>query len=823
MAPRPTSMSHPLEPELLLTHASALRSMARALLHDEHAAEDVVQETWLRAWISPPRAGGSVGGWLRRVTEGFALQRRRAEGRRARREQDYAAQRPESIDSDQRSAVLRSVVEAVLALDEPYRETVLLRWFEGLPPREIAQRLNVRVATIDSRLQRAHERLRAKLEREFGDGSQRWRGLVAFVLGAPRTPPPLSTFVLPIAGVAVSLKLVSAALIAAVAVCLWIGWDRSQPPIVDSVALTSSKPSVGGAPELAGAAFDAIREVASPASPTEAPSTASASTERSSVLERGPFAFALRVEVVDSAERPIHGAEVFLGPASCSIVEFGATDWNGVLEREWHGFDARFEGVLFVRAAGNSTSLRRVSLASSTHPTLRFQMDPDTQALRIVSGRSLLFAASVVPRIEDEFTVDAAGNGIFVDSNFARVLASPKAEEVGGADVRTMMEPPIFRAQGVFDVIGIDALRADALSASTKLVIPATVRGIVLDEAGRPLTDLLVAGRTPNRWNTSAPCDRDGTFVFKDVPPGPMEICVGGGDRILVRKVLELASGDSSFLELRALRRTQLPLVLSAARSGHLAEWIVEARGVGADAPLLGVAITDADGVAVVGLDDDVPVQIYARPRGSRATAAVLVARGARAGASPLALEIALEMSLGSIGLIVDGSLSESAEARAWRLDTGEGVFFERDAVERGTSTDIVLESGALLPGPWRVELRTPGRGWTEIGIHDVAPKEKVDLGIVRLATPASMTLGSADPRVDRTLLSLRARVDGALVVWPEREYALPSKLMAPPGTPIEILRRPIVHEERAATLPFLDTLWLQAGVELRMEIPPPR
>src|SRR6185295_7589519 len=58
----------------------------------------------------------------------------------------------------------KRLVLAVMQLDEPYRSTVLLRWFEDLPPREVAARLGVPVETVRTRLKRANDALRARLE-----------------------------------------------------------------------------------------------------------------------------------------------------------------------------------------------------------------------------------------------------------------------------------------------------------------------------------------------------------------------------------------------------------------------------------------------------------------------------------------------------------------------------------------------------------------------------------------------------------------------------------------------------------------------------------
>ena len=59
----------------------------------------------------------------------------------------------------------RAVVAAVLALAEPLRDAVLLRFYEGLPPREIARRLAVPVETARTRVKRGVEQVRARLTR----------------------------------------------------------------------------------------------------------------------------------------------------------------------------------------------------------------------------------------------------------------------------------------------------------------------------------------------------------------------------------------------------------------------------------------------------------------------------------------------------------------------------------------------------------------------------------------------------------------------------------------------------------------------------------
>ena len=164
-----------VKPESLLAHADFVRALARRLVLDEHQAEDVAQETWLAALEKPPRAVGAVRSWLATVTRNFARLAMRGESRRAARER--VAARPEGAPSAEEivewEGVRRRVVEAVLSLELPYRDVILCRFYEELPPRDIATRLGLPVETVKTRLKRGLEQLRARLDGELGAGDGR--------------------------------------------------------------------------------------------------------------------------------------------------------------------------------------------------------------------------------------------------------------------------------------------------------------------------------------------------------------------------------------------------------------------------------------------------------------------------------------------------------------------------------------------------------------------------------------------------------------------------------------------------------------------------
>lgn len=243
------SVSHgfDLTPDLLAAQGRALRGLACSLLGDAHAAEDVVQETWLACLKHPGAFPERVSAWLGTVTKHLALHRLRGEGRRALRERHAAT--PERLEALQqrtleREEALRAVTQALLALEEPYKTTLFLRFFEGRSPSAIAAELELPLSTVKSRLARGVERLRARLGAEFGgDDVRRTRALRALAglpVSGPVTGPaaPASTAASTIGALALATKLQVAAAVALSGGALW-WWDRAPEE------RSSTRPSPG--------------------------------------------------------------------------------------------------------------------------------------------------------------------------------------------------------------------------------------------------------------------------------------------------------------------------------------------------------------------------------------------------------------------------------------------------------------------------------------------------------------------------------------------------------------------------------------------------
>ncbi|HEX6881810.1 MAG TPA: sigma-70 family RNA polymerase sigma factor [Planctomycetota bacterium] len=236
--------------QVLLQHGQFVQSLARSLLRDAHLAEDVAQETWARFVERPPAAGGSLRHWLRTVTRHLASNARRREGSRARR--DERAARPEALPAASEELVqgedLRRVIEAVLTLDEPYRSTILARYYQGQDAQRIATQTGTPLATVRSREQRALKLLRERLERQLGGGSA-WAVMLGRLLepGAPAAAVPASTLAADWA--------VRAAWLAVGVAAVGVGWlaleRRGARDAAETIALVATAEPVPVEPEPA--------------------------------------------------------------------------------------------------------------------------------------------------------------------------------------------------------------------------------------------------------------------------------------------------------------------------------------------------------------------------------------------------------------------------------------------------------------------------------------------------------------------------------------------------------------------------------------------
>ena len=159
---------------LVERHIGKVVAVARRMLGDAAAADDVAQETFLRLWrngASLEVGAGGLAPWLYRVASNLALDRIRA-----RRPESADGLDAQKVPGDQERGLIERdtsrVVEAALAgLPERQRLAVVLCHYEDNSLAEAAKILQTTVEAVESLLGRARRALRRTLKDE-------WRALL---------------------------------------------------------------------------------------------------------------------------------------------------------------------------------------------------------------------------------------------------------------------------------------------------------------------------------------------------------------------------------------------------------------------------------------------------------------------------------------------------------------------------------------------------------------------------------------------------------------------------------------------------------------------
>lgn len=151
---------------LLRRHQAMVFGIARHYLGDDGRAEDIAQDVFLQLHRELPRLQGEphVVSWLRRVTVHRAIDALRSPAIARATALEAMGELP--VPADEPDVLLQdSLRRQVAALPEQQKMAVILRYQEDLNPGEIAELLEMPVATVKSHLRRALEALRAKVGR----------------------------------------------------------------------------------------------------------------------------------------------------------------------------------------------------------------------------------------------------------------------------------------------------------------------------------------------------------------------------------------------------------------------------------------------------------------------------------------------------------------------------------------------------------------------------------------------------------------------------------------------------------------------------------
>lgn len=147
-------------------YGPALRRFVTGLTHDSMLADDVVQETLIRAWQHPEvleRADPVVRAWLYKVARNLVIDDRRSARRRHETDTDAL---PEIPEADRIDRILDGwlVADALAGLSADHRAVIVHSYYRRETTAEIAESLQVAEGTVKSRLHYALRALRLALQ-----------------------------------------------------------------------------------------------------------------------------------------------------------------------------------------------------------------------------------------------------------------------------------------------------------------------------------------------------------------------------------------------------------------------------------------------------------------------------------------------------------------------------------------------------------------------------------------------------------------------------------------------------------------------------------
>lgn len=819
--------------EELARHARWIRRLSTALLRDEAAAEDLVQDAWLAALTRPPREG-RLRPWLREVARNLARRHHRGAARRSAREEDARVpSQPEAPDAfAERVETEQRLTRALAALAEPFRSTLMLRYYEELEPSEIAARLGLPGGTVRWRLARGLELLRERLDRAHGGDRRTWilaLGPLARADGAANTGAITSVSILP--GL-LAMNLLKICVAVGVTALLVLGLSLAGV-LPDSLSLLGRRET----PLAVGFRPLQREHIAAHADLAEVAALEPKRAEVAAASEPAPSAAApARDATLDvrlfGQGRALSGARLVLRPAGQRIeasagsdglasAAFALPEPRALVGVELHAFGFATRVCEAVCEAGRTTHLGRIDLVPGGAVSGRIL---DERGVGLANCRVTLGSLEdPYPQLEAarlEPARDAAPNATSDADGSFRLLGVPAGmvRLWGHAPGRQASYSPPLEVRAGQESTGVELMLAP-LAPENRL------RGLVLDPSGQPVPgahlqfhhaldggDNVRSGQqradAAGRFEFLLPADARTSLTASDPQArfGPAtQANLANGERELVlqlrdvrRVELALESRGAPWLGACALElwsadgkarlggpgRTELAdahilfvlpdesFLLRVFAAGHRACELgpLDPAGVGATlhctlepvpglsgivysggAPLAGVRVTLREAVAPdIKLEargyrlrvwpeirdearSDAQGRFLLTPRvaGSYFVRAEPV-QGAPAELGPIEVDEQLgrppvEIHLGAGGAI-EGRvrLSNGADPEGAIVGIARGDGAERT---QRVASDGCFRFEALMPGPWRVELRTaetfgPPKGYSAIQSPDVKPFE---------------------------------------------------------------------------------------------------
>lgn len=167
--PAPSESDEERLTRLMQIHGSAVLRVCYLYLKDHALAQDAAQTAFVKAWqaLSSLRSNASEKAWLMRIAVNTCKTMLRSPEYRLYAQSPDMDELPEPSVHDEHPD--STVLSAVLALPQKYREVVMLHYYQGLSGPEVARILRIPQATVLTRLHRARKLLETELKGWYHD------------------------------------------------------------------------------------------------------------------------------------------------------------------------------------------------------------------------------------------------------------------------------------------------------------------------------------------------------------------------------------------------------------------------------------------------------------------------------------------------------------------------------------------------------------------------------------------------------------------------------------------------------------------------------
>lgn len=158
---------------LVENHLTHVLAVARRMLGDQTEAEDVAQDTFMRAWKAAERwepGRAKVSTWLHRIAMNQCLDRlRKKKPEPLDPDFDAASDDPDPEVQLQQQQMARRIDGAIQMLPDRQRAAIVLSHYQGLSNPEAAEILDVSVEAVESLLSRGRRALKQSLRPEWSE------------------------------------------------------------------------------------------------------------------------------------------------------------------------------------------------------------------------------------------------------------------------------------------------------------------------------------------------------------------------------------------------------------------------------------------------------------------------------------------------------------------------------------------------------------------------------------------------------------------------------------------------------------------------------